>query len=500
MKKLFSSLLALVAAVISAGEFDDIASRLAPVPHKIEIIDAACLDMRNPEVSVFTKEKTDDAKKAVEKTFGSWWNAKARVAVSEGGDNVADEGYQLDTTQGKVIITARDMRGILNAMRSMRQLAEPERGTASGTGFVIPHVRIDDYPEMKFRGLHFLHTRNCKPYQLERAIRLAAYFKYNYFVLEPCGTYKFKSHPEYCFDGMLDEKEIKRLVKIGRENGITLVPAIPVFGHTGFGGIGSGTHALLDSHPELAPLFEPSGWTWCISNPHAVKFIDDLLAELADAFENPPYFSIGGDEAYNAGSCSLCRQGDYKRKIADHFRHVSDVLKARGMRALMWHDMLFKADDPAWLGSTANGSEKLEGLRSLMPRDIVLCYWEYRFAKHPYRAPEKGVDGFPIVDVARKDGFDVICSAWMYDTTTALGRKAKEAGCLGILQTTWGQMVNSHNHHTMLSVGGTSGWNPAADCPQVTPERSFTVDWLNRFVRDVNHDMGLTKPEETRTN
>ena len=58
--------------------------------------------------------------------------------------------------------------------------------------------------------------------------------------------------------------------------------------------------SVLNKHPEYAPLFEPDGWSWCLSNPAARRYIEDIVTELCDIFDEPEFFHIGCDEAYDA--------------------------------------------------------------------------------------------------------------------------------------------------------------------------------------------------------
>ncbi len=494
----FTLLLAVVGAVLtlSAEEFRDIKARVIPVPQKIEVVsDAATPLSRDTVFKIISPLSPDDEAAIISPIVERYWHITPKIVSAPGNESLPPEGYKLDTTNPEIIISATSAVGLRYALRTMRQLAEPERGVERAKSFVIPQVKIEDFPQLKFRGFHY----NCgatPTWKIERALRLAAYFKYNYFVLER--AIELKKHPEYTPQNALTQSEVRRLIKLGNDLGIAVIPQIQIFGHQS--SISAGGQVLLDKHPEYASLLEPSGSSWCISNPATVKYIEEIIAEYLDVFCEPPFFHVGCDEAYNAGSCSLCRQGgEYWKKVAGFLTHFRDFLAARHSRMMVWHDMLFLRDDPAWKGSTANGDRDAEKLRRALPRDILVCYWEYRFADHHFRAPNDGVPGFPIFDLLRKEGFNVINSGWMYDTTPALGEKAFQNGGFGILQTTWGQLTNSHNYHTMFAQGSTSGWNSTARYPQLIDGHIFTVDILNRYVRDVNYDMGIKDPEKTTT-
>ncbi|MCQ2378115.1 MAG: beta-N-acetylhexosaminidase [Victivallaceae bacterium] len=502
MKKIaFGFAAALAAVAWGAENFNDIACRVIPVPQKIGITSRAAQKLDADRVLRIASNLSEaDVKKTTAALCVQYWGVAPEIVCTVGGEAVVEEGYRLDTTGEVFSIEVSSFAGLRYALSTMRQLSAPERGVEKGRGFVMPQVKIDDFPQLKFRAFHFMFANGQPLWKAERALRLAAYCKYNYFILEFWGNIKLDSHPEYAYPDAVSKADVKKLVALGKELGITLIPHFQIFGHAGCGSIAGGRHVLLDKHPEYATLFEPSGWTWCVSNPAARQYIEDCALELYEIFDRPPFFHVGGDEAYNAGSCSLCGTGEpYWKKVAAHFNYFRDLFAGKNCRILMWHDMLVRRDAPAWKGSTANGDADCDKLRAALDRDIIICYWEYRFADHAYRAPKDGVPDFPIFDFLRKDGFAVVNSGWMYDTTPALGEKAFKNGGFGIMQTTWGTLSNSMNYHTMFAKGSTSGWNPAARYEQLIDNKIFTVDILNRLVRDVNYDMKITDPALTST-
>lgn len=170
-------------------------------------------------------------------------------------------------------------------MRTLRQIAEPVRGTRKLTAYFVPETVIEDAPAMAFRGFHLCWFPENTSMQIEQYIRLAAYYKMNTIVLESWGMFVFKNHPQLSLPGStMTAKEVKRLVKIADELGVTLVPQFNIFGHASAARENSGKHIVLDFHPELQPLFEPLGWTWCLSNPETIKLLEELALEMHDAF------------------------------------------------------------------------------------------------------------------------------------------------------------------------------------------------------------------------
>lgn len=62
------------------------------------------------------------------------------------------DGYRIAASMGTLKIEAADIGGARNAMHTLRQIAEPVRGTRVVKGYFVPELAIDDAPAMAFRG------------------------------------------------------------------------------------------------------------------------------------------------------------------------------------------------------------------------------------------------------------------------------------------------------------------------------------------------------------
>ena len=274
---------------------------------KIEI--KVPLDWTNAQakhVRIKITPKTDSAWDQVKYRLGSgdWVEIKEHFTLLDGYSY-----YDLEVTAGEVKITARTLQGVRYALYSLRQMAIPQRGTLQVEGWILPQVTIHDKPSLDFRGIHMCWFHESKPWEIERLIRLAAYYKLNYAVVESWGSFRSDVAPWYGWpDGSMTKKELKRLRKIADDLGITLIPQINVFGHATMSRGGAGKHAALEFNPQYQPLFEPvNGWNWCLSNPETRKLLQDLIVEQLEAYGNPPYFHIGCDEALPP-SCPACKK------------------------------------------------------------------------------------------------------------------------------------------------------------------------------------------------
>lgn len=460
-----------------------IQSRMIPPPQKIRIsdydvwpiTDGARLRLLSPDPA---------AAELVRKFFRTHCSAEPALEQEKISANLPPEGYTLEVTRDTCTITAGTLQGVRYALNSIRQLMESERGVLSSMKKQLPCVTVEDFPALSFRGIHLCWFPETPNWEIERQIRLAAYYKFNYAILESWGVLQFDSHPEFCWqEYAVPKSEIRRLIRLGEELGIRLIPQFNLFGHATCARNWCGKHVLLSTHPEYEPLFEPDGWTWCISSGATRQYLTDLVEELVELFENPPYFHIGCDEAYSPESCSLCMH-DYPAKLAGHIRYFHDLLAARGCKTMMWHDMLLNREDPRWKGYIVCGHEenKLDNLLRDLPRSIILCDWQYYYPEKDGQEPD-----WPTCRYLKSQGFPVIPCPWDDPRGgLSLGRCAVREGLAGFLQTVWHHGQKSFRLLPIFVQGAHGAWSP------MTEDAGDKHVQLNHHLRQLDHEMGLT--------
>lgn len=380
-----------------------------------------------------------------------WYGELApEVKVKKTKVKAAPEEYALDIRGGEVHISASSLKGVRNALYSLRQIAIPARGTMTVQGWIVPEASVRDCPAMGFRGVHLCWFPETEAADIEKMIRLAAYYKLNHVVIESWGTFKSEVAPWFGWpDGKMTKEEIVRLRGIADDLGVCLVPQLNVFGHASGSRIRTGKHAILDFDQRYQPLFEPEGgWNWCLSNPETLRFQESIIGEMMDAFGNPPYFHIGCDEA-EAPSCPDCVAVPYHELVLKHLRSISEYLSSRGARAMMWHDMLLKRGDERWEGFYANGTDYTAKALEDLPRNIVICDWFY--------GPAAG--SYPTLDYFNGLGFDVLSCPWDdAKGIQAQGRYASATGLHGVLGTTWHHFYGTRLAETFSQLAE-SCWN-----------------------------------------
>ena len=465
-------------SVPQAKVYEGIAPAICPRPVKAEINNASYLPLQT--VTIVCQD--DKAVGWTEKHLKEWYGDHAPKVKTGNKDNLPKEegAYTLETGNKGVTICASTLQGIRYGLFTMRQLAIPARGTATVQSWIIPETAVEDKPALSFRGMHICWFRETEAWEVERMIRLAAYYKMNYAVVEAWGTFRSQCAPWFGWpDGKMTHEEITRLKAIADDLGVTLIPGMNIFGHATSARGGAGKHATLDFGPEYQTLFEPhNGWNWCLSNPNARKVISNLLCELLDAFGRPPYIHIGCDEAEKP-SCPACMVRPYGELFVEHVKAISDAVKKHGAHAMMWHDMLLEAGDARWAGFYANGTKATASVVSELDKGIIICDWFYSGPK----------DTYPTLDYFKELGYTVLTCPWTdANGTRAQGKYASEHGIDGLLGTTWHHFFGQ-DLCTAYVGAANAAWNPG----QAPDGQSY----FHTHLRQMGWDMKANNPDQT---
>lgn len=462
-----------------------IRGKMAPTPKSMSFSDEELLLTDDTSWRIAIPDLPDDFRQSLKNDINRYWGISPQFIFNSMGkaNDLVPDGYELKISHSGVEIHAGSLPGLRYALCTLRQLAEFERGVYQGSRYTLPCGEIKDRPRFNFRGMHLCVFPETGLVELEKAVRLAAYYKFNRIVLEFWGTFPFESHPEFSIPGhALSRYDLDRFLILGKNLGIKYIPQFNLLGHAAGSRLCSGKHVVLDRHPELQSLFEPDGWTWCLSNPEARRVQTELVDELCAGFAPLDYFHIGFDEAYDVATCATCRNREVKALLREQLMHFHDHLGDKGMKMIMWHDMLLNYKDPRWNGYMAGGTpeERTYELLEELPRDIVIADWQYEYCAEK---AEGGEPGWPTLKYFKDCGFPVLATSFNSEAAIrGLGRQAAEQQIFGILGTSWHLLSNSMYeiyYNTAQTAWGHPGYCRHARLP------------FNTHLRQVAEDMGI---------
>ncbi len=375
--------------------------------------------------------------------------------------------YALTVNAAGAAASAVDATGVRHAWFTLLQLLQADDSANGGLGFTLAHVEIQDWPALQFRGLHLCVFPETTPLMIEKAIRLAAFFKFTHVVVEFWGMLRLEALNELAWPEAWSKEQAGGLIKIARGMGLEIVPMFNGWGHATGSRIRHGRHVVLDQNPRLAPLFEPDGWTWCLTNPGALDIIRRVCDELIELAGPGQFFHMGCDEAYSHATCDRCRQTDRVRLFADHINNLAGHLEKRGRRAIMWGDPLLER--AKWSSDyRANGTPALPTHETIdrISRRIVIADWQYNISKGD------------IATLAhfRSHGFETLGCPWNVLGNIRTQAKAITANAsLGLLMTTWHHLAQSIPTLAYVAAATWSENQAALNMRQISSDLSLTT-------------------------
>ncbi len=414
---------------------------------------------------------------------------KGKTLLSQ---DLPKEGYALIASAQGVWIFASDPDGAFWAVQTLKQLI---RLTDDGA-VIMSGIFIRDFPDFAFRGVHVV-LDDYSPELHGRLIeQIFAPLKFNKIVMQ-VDHIKWERYPEIWQPWSLPKESVKELLERAEANNMEAIPLLPTLSHCEylFG-------SLAGSSPKVnAEIAEDpaTAYLYCPNLERTYRIVFDLLDEVLTLFK-PRWVHIGHDEVLNRGqfgSCIRCKGMQPHFLFAEDVKRIYEFLKARGVGVMMWGDMLLRPDEAF---DAAHGGEPQNFwlARKLIPKDIVIVDWHYQPAPR-----------YPSVRVLKQEGFEVIGATWRNrQAIVKFTKAAKEAGALGMLQTTWTGFGNNRNairdHLDQFSsyiVAAEQFWNASESEPLQgysawnifeTFWRGPTIQPMGGFVVDLSPIANLT--------
>ncbi len=279
--------------------------------------------------------------------------------------------YVLDISPTQLLERGRGDQGLSYAEWTVEQLAASEELISGQERW--PCVEVADQPSLGIRAVSmslptsrwgYPNDPPVDPAFFEKFLdRVILAHKFNFVVLLVDQGMKLASHPEVPGPAAWPQETVRQLVAHLKENGVEVAPCLNSLGHGVW---------LLASHPELRE--DGDIQTICTSHPNSHKVMGEIYDEVLRVFE-PRYFHIGMDEVRwktlrvpEEKRCKLCAGKEKADIFAEQVRWLHDFLAKRGVKTMMWGDMLLEAH---------NGGPPFYVSRAIskIPKDVIICNW-----------------------------------------------------------------------------------------------------------------------------
>jgi hexosaminidase len=287
------------------------------------------------------------------------------------------EMYILSIKNNGIVITAKDIPGVVHAIQTLLQLLPLDESKKPS----INPVLIIDYPRFEYRGMHLDVSRHFFPVDyIKKYIDYLTFFKFNTFhwhltddqgwrieikgypKLTSIGAWRdstlighFRDKPARYdgirYGGFYSQEEVKDVIKYAAIRGITIIPEIDIPGHS---------RAIIASYPEFStnpdttfdvatsPGMYNRKNNVLAPNKKTFAFLKTVFGEIADLFPSA-YIHIGGDECSqmwwkaDAKTQGFMKEHGIKDETALQTYFVEQViedLKAKGKKVIGWDEIL----------------------------------------------------------------------------------------------------------------------------------------------------------------
>jgi hexosaminidase len=304
------------------------------------------------------------------------------------------EGYEIDISPSRIMLSARDSRGLLYAAVSLWELCTG--ATGRGDEILLPALRIADSPRFPWRGLMLDSARHYQsPELIMSLIDWMALHKLNvlqwhltddqgwrleirkYPRLTSVGAWRVPAGPAAAADidpgtgqprlygGFYSQEVVRRIVAHAAERNVTIVPEIDVPGHATAAIVAYPWLGVTDSPPTSIPsdwgvysnLLSPQESTF--------EFLKNVLDEVVELFPGE-YVHVGGDEAikdqWQASPSVQRRMRELgipnEAALQSYFtRRMQEYLEARGRKLIGWDEILQGGIEPGAVVMSWRGTE-----------------------------------------------------------------------------------------------------------------------------------------------
>lgn len=294
---------------------------------------------------------------------------------SQDGDHaeIAAQAYRLTLTPTKIQLIANAEPGLFYAVQTLLQLLNSPRGNHR-----LPEGEIVDWPDLQMRQIYWDDAHHLERLSdLKAAVRQAAFFKINGFIIKLEGHFQYLSAPALVEPQALSPQQFQELTDYALRYHVQVIPYLDAPAHIAF----------ILKHPEYKTLraFPESNYEMCTTNPDSLKLMYGMYDDLLAANKGVKYFYLSTDEAYYVGMADnpQCREtgrvkelGSRGRLLAEFISSAANYLHDRGRTVVFWGEYPLKPEDlqslPAHIVNGETNGEafdpiyKQRGIRQMM--------------------------------------------------------------------------------------------------------------------------------------
>jgi hypothetical protein len=311
------------------------------------------------------------------------------------------------------------------------------------------NIAISEKPRFTMNGAMYDVTQGnavMRVSTVKEILRRMALMGLNTLMLYVEDSYDLKDNPYFGYmRSRYSQKELKELDDFAWAMGIEMIPCIQTLAH------------LIDVLKwEVYRDIREDDDTLLVGEEKTYRFVEQMISQSAAPFRTKR-MHIGMDEAWELGQGQYLLKNGYRSKfdiMNEHLTRVAEICRKRGIWAMIWSDMYFRAASPS--GDYYDRSAPLPPeIAAAAPADIQMVYWDY-YHDTPdfYREWLKRHGAFKGGTVFAGGmwnwtGFGMNWGKTLKNTNAAL-RACKESGCKEVFMTVWGDDTTESSVYTTL--------------------------------------------------
>jgi hexosaminidase len=350
------------------------------------------------------------------------------------------EGYALWVDATGANLVGFDALGAYRGVQTLRQLLG-----VGGFGF----AKISDFPSLQNR-VAMIYLDSASQGVNDILVPLLAKLKFSH-LLVMCNYVRWDSAKNIWHPNGATKQEAMRVADLIRSHGMKPIPLIETPGHAQWFFYNNQNRDLMQDPQSLDP------YAYNTLDERVYQIILPILSEAVQVFR-PEFVHIGHDEVAARDRFPGRPDGlaiGLEKLFADHAVRLYNHLKAQNVGTMMWHDV-------------AAGEAYGAKIMPMLPKDIVITYWNYSPAAD-----------YPLLESIQKAGFRVFGSSWFASNSPeSMAQAVARVGAFGAIQTRWsGYFGNTTLLDGQVEQGiayvnaGNAFWNTAAPVPADSASR-----------------------------
>jgi len=272
----------------------------------------------------------------------------------------------------------------------------------------------------RMRGFHIdMNIAQFRGEYLKKELRALADLGYDTIIWEVENNIRWETCPECVSPDAFAKADFREILAYSRSLGLEPIPLLQTIGHCEY----------VLKNDRYKPLAEVPDRIdqYCPQNPDVVTFLRKWIDEYLELFGRVRYFHLGADEAYTLGECPRCKAYAAAHSLSelyiDHINAMSRPLIDRGIRPVIWGDMLLHHSEALeklslkvvvfdWLYDRYYGAGAVHVWgRGNLAKDEIDAGTLERFGPYLYPfgdEPGRDPDPFYTADYLAGNGFDVV--------------------------------------------------------------------------------------------